>query len=68
VFSAPNYLQVRLLLQELERMTAFEVAQIRYSVPVGAAVDGSFEVSLHIGGADPSVGLEPTDRIDPFGR
>lgn len=67
-FTAPNYIQTRLFLQEMERMMAFEVTRARYSVPAGAAVDGSFDVALHIGAADPSAGLEPVDKIDPFSR
>ena len=67
-FGAPNYLQTRLFLQEMERMIAFEVSRIRYSVPTGAALDGSFDIALHIGGADPNAGSEPRDRINPFIR
>jgi len=67
-FTAPSYAQTRSFLMEMEKMLAFEVSKARYSVPTGTTVDGSFDIKLHIGPADPAAGGVPVDRTNPFVR
>ncbi len=67
-FTAPNYPVTRSFLQEMEKMVAFEVLKARYAVPSGGAVDGSFDVRLHIGAADEDTAGAPSGKQNPFIR
>lgn len=67
-FTAPNYLVTRSFLLEMEKMVAFEVLKARYAVPSGGAVDGSFDIKLHIGAADEEAAGAPTGKQNPFIR
>lgn len=67
-FAAPNYLFVRNFLTSMEKMVAFEVLKARYAVPAGGAVDGSFDIKMHIGPANEELAGQPDASQNPFIR
>jgi Tfp pilus assembly protein PilN len=67
-FTAPSYPVVRNFLLSMEKMVAFEVLKARYAVPAGSAVDGSFDIRLHIGAANEATANPATTDQNPFVR